>query len=83
MELSFNGFETIIQQDLINTDSPKGGKIPIVLYARKDEAEPDIIYFEAEIDGVSWFITESITHANILYTMLKKHVNEYMRYEKL
>jgi len=78
MKLEFEGKEALLQEDYITTEN--GGRIPLRLYASKDTLEPEKITYYASIDGVKWFDTENVTHATILYAMLKKHVTEYMHY---
>ena len=80
VELEFKGKELLIQTDMIPTEN--GGQIPLNLFCRKSE-DGSGNYYEAEIDGVSWFTTKGQVHAVILYTMLKKHVNEYMHYKSM
>ena len=75
MELNFEGTEMLVQTDIIETEN--GGRIPLNLYARKSDAASGAAeYYEADIDGVSWFKAENVTHAMILYAMLKTHVTD-------
>lgn len=79
MELSFKGKEAIIQQDFVTTED--GGRIPVELYAVKDnETDDNASYYEARIDGVTWYKADNVTHAVILYKLLRDHVTEYMHY---
>lgn len=83
VKLNFEGDNALLQSGIIPTGNPDGLALPINLYARKSKEDPEAIYYDLTIDGVSWFITESQMHAIILYDMLKKHVMEYMHYESL
>ena len=83
VKLNFEGDHALLQTEFIKTGNPDGLALPINLYARKRAADPDAIYYDVTIDGVSWFTTESQMHAIILFDMLKKHVMEYMRYKSL
>lgn len=83
VNLSFEGNEAILQSSVIDTGNKDGLKLPLKLYARKAAADPAHIYYETELDGVSWFTTESQMHAIVLYNMLKGHVMEYMHYKAL
>lgn len=83
VKLNFEGDTALLQSSVIDTKNADGLKLPINLYARKSEEDPGTIYYETEIDGVSWFTTESQMHAIILYNMFQKHVMEYMKYEAI
>ena len=58
-------------------DTLNGGLIPLELIKDQDE---DGFFYSVEVDGVEWFISESLPHATILFEMMSKHINEYMRY---
>lgn len=79
MKLEFVGTRALIQQDFITTED--GGRIPLELYAEKEPEAPDGVIYAAFIDGVLWYAVENVTHAMILYKLLKEHVTEYMKYE--
>lgn len=82
--MKFEGMEAVIQTEFIETQD--GGKIPLELKAVKTgygftEDGAESVEFEAWIDGVRWYVSSQYHHAVILYTMLKKHVTEYMHYK--
>ena len=35
------------------------------------------------IDGVEWVRTNNITHAAVLFNMMREHITEYMTYKKI
>lgn len=78
MKLDFEGREMKVQEDFLTTED--GGKIAIALYARKDTEEPGQAFYEVEIDGVNWLTCDTPHHGIVLYTLLRDHVKEYMKY---
>lgn len=78
MDLKFDGNKALLQQDFIDTEN--GGRIPIELYAIKEETAPEGAIYSAYIDGVHWYHAASSTHATILYKLLKEHITEFMHY---
>ena len=53
-----------------------GNNIPIKIGR---EGEERII----TIDGVEWVRTNNITHAAVLFNMMREHITEYMTYKKI
>ena len=53
-----------------------GNTIPIKI---SREGEERII----TIDGVEWVRTNNITHAAVLFNMMREHITEYMTYKKM
>jgi hypothetical protein len=53
-----------------------GNTIPIKI---SREGEERII----TIDGVEWVRTNNITHAAVLFNMMREHITEYMTYKKI
>lgn len=51
-----------------------GGSIPITLLRSGDA-------YRVEVDGILWVETESVTHAAVLFEMMREHLLEYMHYE--
>lgn len=78
MQIDFKGNELKVQEDLLTTED--GGTIPVTLFARRDPDHPEEVYYEVEIDGVNWLTCDTPHHGVILYSLLKDHVKEYMRY---
>ena len=78
MRLDFEGNERKIQEDLLKTEN--GGVIPVTLFARKDPEDPEEVYYEVEIDGVNWLTCDTPYHGVILFSLLRDHVQEYMKY---
>lgn len=81
MKLEIEGNRALLQQDFIITEN--GGRIPLELYALKEEAAPEGVIYSAYIDGVQWYDTTSSMHGMILYKLLKDHVTEFMHYETI
>ena len=54
------------------------GAIPINLWKK-----PSDEVYGVSVDGVDWFVTGSMMHAVVLYTMMSEHLTDYMNYRKV
>ena len=76
MQISFEGKDAVLQEDLIRID---GGLIPIKLLGHKlDPTSAVADKFTIELDRVKWLETDSALHASVLYSIMQEHITDYL-----
>ena len=80
MRLDFDGDTMKVQEDYIKARD--GGRIPIVLFARKDPESSKTAegcYYEVVIDGEKWLTCDTIAHGIVIYRLLRDYVTDYIK----
>ena len=65
----------VLRKEVIRTDKCD---VPITL---SSEGEGEDLLYVIDVDDVEWLTTENKMHAVVLFTMMYKHLTEYMHYE--